>query len=104
MMAVKSVLKGKHYVSPEISGRLIEGYLEGRKDKVDPLWDLLTMREREILKLIAEGRRHREIADQLFISINTVEKHRSNVMAKLNLHNTAALVAFAIERGLATKK
>ncbi len=104
MMAIRSVLKGKHYLSPEISGKLIEGYLEGRKSfKIDSLWETLTRREREILKLIAEGYKSREIADYLCISVHTVETHRSTLMKKLNLHNTAALVALAIEKGLVSK-
>ena len=104
MMAIRSVLKGKHYLTPEISGKLIEGYLEGRKDKIHSIWDALTKREREIVKLIGEGYKNKDIADQLYISVNTVEKHRSNAMEKLNVHNTAALVALAIEKGLVTKK
>jgi DNA-binding NarL/FixJ family response regulator len=104
MMAIRSVLKGKHYLSPEISGKLIEGYLEGRKSyKIDSLWETLTRREREILKLIAEGYKSKEIADYLCISVHTVETHRSTLMKKLNLHNTAALVALAIEKGLVSK-
>lgn len=104
MMAIRSVLKGKHYLSPEISGKLIEGYLEGRKSfKIDSLWETLTRREREILKLIGEGYKSKEIADYLCISVHTVETHRSTLMKKLNLHNTAALVALAIEKGLVSK-
>jgi two-component system response regulator NreC len=104
MMAVRSVLKGRHYLSPEISGKLIEGYLQGRKTfKIHSLWETLTRREREILKLIAEGYKSKEIADDLCISVHTVETHRSTLMKKLNVHNTAALVALAIEKGLVSK-
>jgi DNA-binding NarL/FixJ family response regulator len=104
MMAIRSVLRGKHYLSPEISGKLIEGYLEGRKSyKTDSLWDTLTKREREILKLVAEGFKSKEIADYLCISVHTVETHRAALMKKLNLHNTAALVAFATEKGIVSK-
>ena len=104
MMAIRSVLRGKHYLSPEISGKLIEGYLEGRKSyKTDSLWDKLTKREREILKLVAEGFKSKEIADYLCISVHTVETHRAALMKKLNLHNTAALVAFATEKGIVSK-
>lgn len=105
MMAIRSVLKGKHYLSPEISGKLIEGYIDGRKTiKVQSVWETLSRREREVLKLIGEGYKNKEIAELLFISVNTVEKHRSNMMEKLGFHNTAALVAFAIEKGLVTRK
>jgi len=105
MMAIRSVLKGKHFLSPEISGKLIEGYIEGRKSAtIQSVWETLTKRERGILKLIGEGHKNKDIAEQLYISVNTVEKHRSNIMEKLNLHSTAALVAYAIEKGLVTKK
>jgi two-component system response regulator NreC len=105
MMAIRSVLKGKHYLSPEISGKLIEGYIEGRKSvKIQTVWETLTKRERGILKLIGEGHKNKDIAEQLYISVNTVEKHRSNIMEKLNLHSTAALVAYAIEKGLVSPK
>ena len=104
LMAIRSVLKGNRYISPEISGKLISGYLEGRKSfKIDSLWETLTRREREILKLIAEGYKNKEIADYLCISAKTVETHRANLMRKLDLHNTAALVALATEKGLVSK-
>jgi len=103
VMAIKNVLMGKRYLSPGISEKVIEGYLEGRKTlKTKSAWDTLTQREREILKLIAEGYKNKEIADYLYISLKTVEKHRSSLMKKLDLHNTAALTAFAVEKGLVT--
>jgi len=105
LMAIKSVLKGKSYISPEISEKVLEGYLEGRKRlKSQTSWETLTSREREILKLIAEGYKNKEIAEELCISVKTVEKHRSNLMEKLNLHNVQALTAFAIEKGLVTRE
>ena len=104
IMAIRSVLRGKHYLSPEISGKLISGYLEGKKTiKTHSPWETLTKRERGILKLIAEGYKNKEIADYLYISQKTVETHRANLMRKLDLHNTAALVAFAMEKGLVSK-
>ena len=103
VMAIKNVLAGKRYLSPGISEKVIEGYLEGRKAlKTKSSWDTLTQREREILKLIAEGYKNKEVADYLCISLKTVEKHRSNLMRKLDLHNVAALTAFAAEKGLIT--
>jgi two-component system response regulator NreC len=104
LMAILNVMKGKQYISPEISGTIIEGYLEGKKSvQTDSPWETLTKRERQILKLIAEGYKSREIADYLHISLHTVETHRARLMQKLNLHNTAALVTFAMEKGLVTK-
>ena len=105
VMAVNKVLSGKHYISPEISEKVVEGYLEGKKAlKSKTSWETLTQREREILKLIAEGYKNKEIADELCISAKTVEKHRANLMEKLNLHNAQALTAFAIEKGLVSKE
>ena len=105
MIAVKNVLSGKHYISPGISEKVIEGYLEGRKTlKTRTSWETLTQREREILKLIAEGYKNKEIADYLCISPKTVEKHRANLMEKLDLHNVQALTTFAIEKGLVSRE
>lgn len=104
LLAIESVLSGKHYVSPEISGTVLEGYLEDRKTiRKEPLWDCITQREREVLKLVGEGYHNKEIADYLCISIKTVEKHRANIMEKLDLHTASALTAYAIEKGLVTK-
>jgi DNA-binding NarL/FixJ family response regulator len=100
-IAIKSALNGKTYISPEVSSKVVEGYLEGTKtSRGASRWDALTKREREILQLIAEGKKNTEIANFLFISIKTVETHRTNLMKKLDLHNAAALTAFAKERGL----
>jgi DNA-binding NarL/FixJ family response regulator len=80
---------------------VIEGYLGGKEDQIpSPRLGVLSPREREVLKLIAEGYKNKEIAGDLFISLKTVEKHRANLMKKLDLHNAAALTAFAIEQGL----
>ena len=63
----------------------------------------MTQREREVLKLIAEGHKNADIAEILYISVKTVEKHRSNLMNKLNLHNASELTVYAMQRGLVTK-
>jgi len=103
LQAIRSVLSGKHYVSTEISGTVLEGYLDDRKTirKKSP-WETLTRREREVLKLVGEGRHNKDIADCLGISIKTVEKHRANIMDKLDIHSASALTAYAIEKGLLT--
>jgi len=104
LMAIESVLKGKPYLSPGVSERVIEGYLEGRKTlRSESPWDTLTQREREVLKLIGEGYKNKEIADYLYISVKTVEKHRANLMKKLDLHSISALTAYAMEKGLVTR-
>jgi len=101
LMALKNIVRGKRYLSPGISEKVIEGYLQGKSEiKEKSAWDSLTQREREILKLIAEGSKNKDIAEYLFISTKTVEKHRANLMKKLDLHNVAELTAFAIEKGL----
>lgn len=104
MIAIKSVLDGKRYISPAISDKILNGYLDSRKTFVaDPSWDQLTKREREIIKLVAEGYTSPEIADFLCISQKTVDKHRANIMGKLDLHSAAALTAYAVERGVVGK-
>lgn len=105
MIAIDSVLEGKTYISPGIAGNVMEGYLEEKKQlKTQTAWDTVTQREREVLKLIAEGYPNKDIGNFLHISVKTVEKHRANIMSKLDLHNAATLTAYAIENGLVTRK
>ncbi len=104
IMAIKSVMGGKAYLSPGVSEKVIEGYLEGKKSNRSlSTWDSLSQREREVLKLIAEGYKNKEIAEDLCISLKTVEKHRANLMKKLDLHNAAALTVYAVDKGLVTR-
>jgi DNA-binding NarL/FixJ family response regulator len=104
LTAIRHVLDGRRYLSPSISGTIIDGLLQGKKaSAIRSAWDTLTQREREILKLVAEGHKNKEIADLLCISLKTVEKHRANLMEKLDLHNVASLTALAAEKGLITR-
>ncbi len=104
MLAIQCLLEGKSYLSPSVSDKVIEGYLEGKKQlKSSTSWDTLTQREREVLKMIAEGYKNKAIADYLCISAKTVEKHRANLMKKLDLHNVSSLTAFAMDKGLIAK-
>ena len=104
MLAIKSVLEGKPFLSPGISEKIISGYLsKQRPQKPKTSLQGLTHREREILKLIAEGYKNKAIAELLCISANTVEKHRENIMHKLELHNASGLTLFAMENGLIMK-
>lgn len=104
MLAIRTVLGGNNYLSPGISGKVISGYLDSKAGlKEKSALESLTQREREVLKLIAEDYRNKEIAEFLCISLKTVEKHRDNLMKKLDLHSASALTAFAIERGLVEK-
>lgn len=101
-MAVENVLSGRCYLSPRIASGVIQGYLTGLKTGGSmSVLSTLTPRELEILKLIAEGYKSREIADYLNISTHTVDKHRTHIMKKLDLHSAAALTAFAMKEGLA---
>jgi DNA-binding NarL/FixJ family response regulator len=103
MLAIRSLLGGKTYLSPDVAEKVVNGYLDGGLSTHAPtVWESLTLREREVLKLIAEGRANKHIASYLSVSVKTVEKHRSNLMKKLDLHNAAALTAYAIERGMVT--
>ncbi len=104
VMAIRMVLAGNLYLSPGISSKAIEGYPERNKKRTtNSFWEAVTHREREVLKLVAEGYKTKEIANQLYISAKTVERHRANLMEKLNLHSVQALTALAIEKGLLEK-
>jgi len=104
LTSIRSVLSGKTYLSPEVSKKVLEGYLEGRRAlKRTSSWDRLTQREKEVLKLVGEGYKTKEIADYLCISWKTVQKHRANIMDKLGVHSASALTAYAIEKGLVSK-
>ena len=99
--AIDSVLSGKTYLSPGVSERVLEGYLEDRRTlKTQSSWDMITQREKEVLKLVGEGYKNKEIADYLCVSVKTVEKHRTSLMKKLDLHSTSRITAYAIEHGL----
>ncbi|MGC9195948.1 MAG: response regulator [Syntrophobacteraceae bacterium] len=103
-VALGELFAGKSYISPAISGKVIEGYLEGRRNlKTSTSWETLTPRERQVLRLVANGERNKDIASTLSISVKTVEKHRANLMKKLDLHSASSLTAFAIEKRLTAK-
>jgi DNA-binding NarL/FixJ family response regulator len=101
LMALRSVIDGKRYLSPDMSGLLVNEYLNpGRHgDSRSPL-NVLTLSERKILQLIAEGQSNRSTAEALSISTKTVEKHRANLMRKLGLRNSGELMLAAVEMGL----
>ncbi|MCG7973558.1 MAG: response regulator transcription factor [Candidatus Thiodiazotropha taylori] len=102
MTAAERVLSGKTYLSAEITEKVVNSYLQTNNANNEPLtrWDTVTQRERQILKLIAEGHTNKSMADYLCISVKTVEKHRANLMKKLDLHNVSALTTYALEKGL----
>jgi two-component system response regulator NreC len=101
LAAVRAVAAGNAYFSPSITKLLVEEYVvEARRRGVEDSYDLLSVREKEILQLLASGKSNRDIADLLHISISTVETHRNNIFQKLHLHNLAELILYAVRKGL----
>jgi len=101
--AIRSVYQGDSFLSPSVAKLLLKHYRQGaRAGKGQDPYDQLTDREREVLKLLAEGHTSREIADTLVISPKTVEGHRTNLMAKLDIHNRTDLVKYALRKGIIT--
>jgi len=100
VMAIKMVMKGKSYISPAISELIAEQYVRSIKDGDMPSMEILTAREKEILKLVAQGYANKNIATRLKISIRTAETHRSRLIHKLGFKTTAALVKYALAKGL----
>ena len=94
--AIQDVLRGAAYLSPGVAGLLVDAFLQGDGEGDDPL----TTREREVLQLVGEGKTTKAIAGVLGISFKTAESHRSRIMKKLDIHETAGLVRYAIRRGL----
>jgi DNA-binding NarL/FixJ family response regulator len=101
-LAIRSILLGKTYLSIDVSAKVVTGYLGGKSSGATCTYDLLTLREREVLKLVGEAKENKYIAEFLSLSVKTVEKHRSNLMLKLDMHNASQLTAYAIEKGLVT--
>lgn len=99
--AVSSAVQGRPYFSPAIAATLLEDYLRMmRQHNVQDSYDLLTEREKQVLQLLAEGRSNKEVANLLNLSPYTVESHRTNLMQKLNLHNTAEIVLYAVRKSI----
>lgn len=101
LTAVRSVAHGHVYLFPPVAKDLLNDYLRRvRSGEDEASYDGLTEREREVLQLIAEGKTAGQIAEDLHISTHTVQSHRDSIMAKLGLHNRAALIRYALRRGL----
>ena len=96
--ALRTAVTDRRYLSPSILERVIVGYLD--RSTETPSWEILTNREREVMKLIAEGYRTKDIAAQLTVSPRTVETHRTNLMKKLDLTSVSAVTAYAIANGI----
>lgn len=99
--AVRAVAAGKPYFSPAVTAVLVEDYVRRLQSRgLTDSYHLLTDREKEVLQLLAEGRSNKEVATVLDLSLSTVETHRANLMQKLNLHNTAEVVLYAVRKGI----
>ena len=98
VQAIRTVRAGGRYVSPQLIDPSVEDYLQQLIDEGEQ--PILTPREREVLRLIAEGKTNRQIGDELNVSEKTVDNHRQHIMAKLDLHNTAELTRYAIKEGI----
>jgi len=99
--AVRAVAAGKPFFSPTVAAVLMEDYVRQLRARgLSDSYELLTDREREILQLLAEGRSNKEVAALLDVGLSTVETHRANLMQKLNLHNTAEIVLYAVRKGI----
>jgi len=101
--AIQAVASGKPFFSPAVTAVLIEDYMRTlQKRGLTDSYHLLTDREKEVLHLLAEGRSNKEVATLLDVGLSTVETHRANLMQKLNLHNTAEIVLYAVRKGIIT--
>jgi len=99
--AVRAAAAGKPFFSPAVTAVLVEDYVRTlQKRGLADSYHLLTDREKEVLQLLAEGRSNKEVATLLDLGLSTVETHRSNLMQKLNLHNTAEIVLYAVRKGI----
>jgi DNA-binding NarL/FixJ family response regulator len=98
--ALRVVARGKTYLSPSITGVLVEDYVRVYPEDLASKPSVLTPREREVLQLIAEGHTTKEIASLLWISVKTVETHRRNIMRKVKLHSVAELTKYAVQEGI----
>jgi len=99
--AIRLVSASKSFFSPTVSRMLVEDYVRQLQDKdIEDSYELLTVREREILQLVAEGKSNKDIANMLNLSLYTVETHRSNILEKLNLHSVPELILYAVRKGV----
>ncbi len=101
LAAVRAVAAGNAYFSPSITKLLVEEYVaDARRRGVEDSYDLLSLREKEILQLLASGKSNREISEMLNVSVATVETHRGNILQKLHLHSLPELILYAVRKGL----
>ena len=101
-MAIAAVLRDEIYLSPRVSKHVVAGFLHGKPHQDESTMDALTARQREVLQMVAEGKSTKEIAYQLNVSVKTVETHRAALMDRLDIHDIAGLVLYAVRHGLIT--
>lgn len=99
---IRSVYRGDSYLSPSVARLLVEDYQRGGTKAGNDPYERLTDRERDVLKLVVEGHTTQEIADMLVVSTKTIEGHKTNLMAKLGIHNRTELVKYALRKGIIT--
>ncbi len=99
-MAIAAVLRDEIYLSPRVSKHVVAGFLHGKPHQDESTMDALTARQREVLQMVAEGKSTKEIAYQLNVSVKTVETHRAALMDRLDIHDIAGLVLYAVRHGL----
>jgi len=96
LLAIRQVSRGQVYLSPGVSGAVMEAYRSKSEKSKNPL----TLRERQVLQLIAEGKSTKDVASLLGIRVKTAESHRTRLMQKLDIHETASLVRYAVRHGI----
>jgi len=102
MEAIKTVCAGGIYLSPKITGVVVDDYVKHLAGEPQPATPVLTAREREVLQLLAEGKNTKQIAVQLYVSTKTIESNRRNIMEKLGIHSIAELTKYAVREGITT--
>ena len=101
--AIRAASSARPFFSPAVTSVLVDDYLRQMQSRgLTDSYHLLTDREKEVLQLLAEGRTNKEVASLLQVGLSTVETHRANLMQKLNLHNTAEIVLYAVRKGIIT--
>ena len=102
LLAIKRVMSGLIYVSPPLADEILSDFvsiIKGEKESLDP-FESLSIRESEVLKLVAEGHTNKKVAEILFLAESTIKSYRANIMLKLDVHDTAGLVKLAVQKGL----
>ncbi len=100
MVAIRAVHQGEAFLSPSVTKAVLEDYLTQPPNHTLSRYDSLTLREKQVFRLAAEGKTTREMAELLHLSVKTIEKHRASMMRKLELHSLPELIKYAIRKGL----